>query len=84
MSTADSLFRALDLIEPGDLVSYHGSLTDFHGLYIATPCDCHNCKLRDAYGVSDFRFRLLDPWGDLRHTPRCVRRKSITRATGGR
>jgi hypothetical protein len=32
------LLRTLDLIEPGDLVVYHGSITDRHGLYLAKPC----------------------------------------------
>jgi hypothetical protein len=83
MATADSLFRALDLIQPGDLVTYHGSITEYHGLYIAVPCDCYECDLRDEYGEADFRFRLLDPWGELTPTPRCVRRQSISRAAGG-
>jgi hypothetical protein len=80
----DTLFASADLIEPGDLVRYHGSLPKYHGLYLATPCDCARCALRDARGLSDARYRLHDPYGEHERAPRCVRRISITPAAGGR
>lgn len=85
MSTADSLFRALDLIEPSDLVTYHGSLPEYHGLYLAVPCDCATCRLLDERGSSNPRYRLIDPWqaDSVVAMPRCVRRTSIRRAVGG-
>lgn len=76
----DSLFQLLDLIEPGDLVIYSGSLTDCHGLYIAQPCPCRRCLRRDACGSTDARYLLLNPWGDRDRDLFCVRRQSITRS----
>ncbi|MEU1673392.1 hypothetical protein ABZ752_15345 [Streptomyces roseifaciens] len=75
---SDSLFRGLDLIEPGDLVRYHGSLADAHGLYLAHWCPCADCNLRFRVG-SDTRYMLIDPWGEA-PGPQCVRRASITRS----
>lgn len=76
----DTLFRALDLIEPGDLVIYHGSITELHGLYIATPCACFFCAIRDRRGDADARYSLTDPFGEAPGTVRCARRQSITRS----
>ncbi|WP_426568126.1 hypothetical protein [Streptomyces canus] len=82
---SDTLLRALDLIEPGDLVIYHGTVTTHHGLYIATPCDCRACVLADMRAArrgadsADPRYRLIDPW-NLTFTLRCARRESITRS----
>jgi hypothetical protein len=82
----DTLFASLDLIEPGDLVLYHGSLTDQHGLYIAQPCDCYWCRVGDKRAVKgspetrDPRYRLINPWRP-ELTLRCARRESITRST---
>ncbi|MFF7022999.1 hypothetical protein ACFY97_18600 [Streptomyces klenkii] len=75
----DTLFRSLDLIEPGDLVRYHGSLTDAHGLYLAQPCPCAVCRLRLRITPTDTRYVLLDPWDEM-PGPQCVRRASITRS----
>jgi len=75
----DTLFRDADLIELGDLVVYHGSLTDLHGLWLAFPCQCGNCKLLDKLGLPSVRFMLADPWGE-EPGPQCVRRKSVTRS----
>ncbi|MFE6461975.1 hypothetical protein ACFVP0_31525 [Streptomyces cinereoruber] len=77
-----TLFRALDLIEPGDLVLYHGSKPDFHGLYVARPCDCFYCAREDYLGATDTRYRLSDPYTEDPDalTLRCVRRTSITRS----
>lgn len=83
---SDTLFRALDLIEPGDLVLYHGHIESHHGLYIAQPCDCYWCRTADeraprgAQWRTDPRYRLIDPW-DPACTLRCARRESITRST---
>ncbi|MEU1373006.1 hypothetical protein ABZ442_04990 [Streptomyces triculaminicus] len=77
----NTLFRSLDLIEPGDLVNYHGSLTDWHGLYIVELCNCGLCRIRDVVQSDDVRYRLIDPWTERDATPRCVRRQSITRST---
>lgn len=82
---SDTLLRALDLIEPGDLVIYHGTVTEAHGLYIAKPCDCRACVLADIRAArhgadsADPRYRLIDPWDPAR-TLRCARRESITRS----
>ncbi|MEV6791282.1 hypothetical protein AB0M87_04615 [Streptomyces sp. NPDC051320] len=75
----DSLFRSIDLIEPGDLVVYHGTLTDLHGLWLALPCECAVCFRLDALGIADIRFHLVDPWGEL-SGPMHARRESITRS----
>lgn len=76
---SDTLFRSLDLIEPGDLVIYHGSIESHHGLWLAVPCPCPVCRALDAFGVADLRFVLVDPWGE-RSGPYHVRRESITRS----
>ncbi len=76
----DSLFRSLDLIQPGDLVQYHGSIPDAHGLYIVEPCRCFTCRYHEALGSADIRYRLRDPWDEDAPAPRCVRRQSITRS----
>lgn len=76
---SDTLIRSLDLIEPGDLVDYHGSFTALHGLWLAVPCPCRTCAALDALGVPDVRFALADPWGE-RSGPYHVRRESITRS----
>ncbi|WP_372411272.1 hypothetical protein [Streptomyces luteireticuli] len=76
----DTLFRTLDLIEPGDLVRYHGSLTNAHGLYLAQPCPCEVCSLRLRITATDARYVLLDPWGEVA-SQQCVRRQSITHST---
>ncbi|MEV6654780.1 hypothetical protein [Streptomyces sp. NPDC051219] len=80
---SDTLLRDLDLIEPGDLVIYHGSITDRHGLYVAKPCDCFYCVRADYLGSDDVRYRLTDPYSDDPNalTLRCVRRQSVTRST---
>jgi hypothetical protein len=75
----DTLFRSLDLIEPGDLVVYHGSIEDAHGLWLAIPCPCAICDALDEFGIPDLRFALVDPWGEL-PGPYHVRRESITRS----
>ncbi|MFD4343436.1 hypothetical protein ACFWQ6_00900 [Streptomyces coelicoflavus] len=75
----DTLFRSLDLIEPGDLVIYHGTLTDCHGLWLAVPCPCNLCHAMDRMGFTDLRFALIDPWGE-RSGPVHARRTSITRS----
>ncbi|MFF4403791.1 hypothetical protein [Streptomyces sp. NPDC001404] len=76
----DTLFRSLDLIQSGDLVRYHGSITRAHGLYIALPCSCSACWHLYEFAPGDTRYALVDPWGEL-PGPRCVRRASITRST---
>ncbi|MET9436946.1 hypothetical protein [Streptomyces sp. NPDC006551] len=80
---SDTLLRALDLIQPGDLVQYHGSKTKHHGLLLAEPCDCPHCRYADLQGSNDSRYRLYDPFSDLPGlcVLRCVRRLSITRST---
>ncbi|MFF9238417.1 hypothetical protein ACF1AY_15995 [Streptomyces sp. NPDC014776] len=75
----DTLFRSLDLIEPGDLVIYHGSIEDLHGLWLAIPCPCGICRRIDQLGIAETRFALADPWGE-EPGPFHVRRKSITRS----
>ena len=75
----DTLFRSLDLIEPGDLVIYHGTITERHGLWLAIPCPCNLCNAMDAMGLTDLRFALIDPWGEL-SGPLHARRESITRS----
>lgn len=79
---SDTLLRALDLIQPGDLVLYHGSITEKHGLYIANPCPCFDCIRFDHHGSDDVRYRLTDPYEDnpTALVLRCVRRESITRS----
>lgn len=74
-----TLFRSIELIEPGDLVVYHGSITDLHGLWLAVPCPCPICRRIDALGLVDVRFALVDPWGE-RSGPLHARRQSITRS----
>lgn len=82
---SDTLIRSLDLIEPDDLVLYHGSIKNMHGLYLARPCDCFWCAVGDQRaakgrsGSADPRYRLIDPWQTDR-TLRCARRESITRS----
>lgn len=73
---SDSLIAALDLVMPGDLVIYHGSITDHHGLYLAQPCACIHCVRGDRKGKADPRYLLTnvaDATCHLRH----VRRRSI-------
>ncbi|MEV5203242.1 hypothetical protein [Streptomyces sp. NPDC053720] len=79
---SNTLFRGLDLIGPDDLVLYHGSIADRHGLYLALPCDCRRCFLDDVAGSTDVRYRLSDPYADDPHARvlRCARRQSITRS----
>ncbi|MER8233113.1 hypothetical protein [Streptomyces sp. NPDC094049] len=79
---SDTLLRTLDLVEPGDLVIYHGSIPEHHGLYLARPCDCADCRIADHLGTDDPRYRLSDPFAEDPDalTLRCVRRKSITRS----
>ncbi|MHC3474665.1 hypothetical protein ACYF6T_39050 [Streptomyces sp. 7R007] len=76
---SDTLFRSLELIEPGDLVLYHGSITNLHGLWLAVPCPCRLCYAMDALGIPDIRFALIDPWRE-QPGPVHVRRQSITRS----
>lgn len=76
---SDTLIRALDLIGPGDLVIYHGSIEELHGLWLAVPCPCQICTALDALGIADVRFALADPWGE-RPGPHHVRRQSVTRS----
>ncbi|MFE5795784.1 hypothetical protein ACFQ8C_24865 [Streptomyces sp. NPDC056503] len=77
-----TLFAALNLIEPGDIVLYHGSIPAHHGLYIAHPCTCFDCARADHLGTTDVRYRLTDPFDENTDptTLRCVRRRSITRS----
>jgi hypothetical protein len=78
----DTIFKALDLVEPGDLVIYHGSITTYHGLWIAVPCSCARCQASDHLGLGDSpRYDLIDPWEPERLSPYHVRRMSITRST---
>ncbi|MFI2078495.1 hypothetical protein [Streptomyces triculaminicus] len=62
MSRTD-LFRSLDLIEPGDLVRYHGSIAAAHGLYLAAPCSCPVCDIRLRLTPDDTlnRLQLTEP-----------------------
>ncbi|MFF3884082.1 hypothetical protein [Streptomyces sp. NPDC001914] len=76
---SDTLLSSLDLIEPGDLVIYTGSIPSLHGLWLAIPCPCRICEAIDAFGLPDTRFALGDPWGQ-RPGPHHVRRESITRS----
>lgn len=76
---SDSLFRSADVIESGDLVQYHGSITELRGLWLALPCRCRNCVAFDVIGLPDVRFALADPWGELAG-PHHVRRESLTRS----
>ncbi|HET6636807.1 MAG TPA: hypothetical protein VFH77_17450 [Streptomyces sp.] len=75
----DTLFGSLDLIEPGDLVIYHGSIEDRHGLWLAIPCPCEICLAADLLGIADCRFALIDAWGE-QSGPHHARRESITRS----
>lgn len=79
---SDTLFRTLDLIEPGDLVLYHGSKPDYHGLYLAWPCNCFDCARADYLGSADTRYRLTDPFAEDPDavTLRCARRGSVRRS----
>ncbi|KAF0646572.1 MULTISPECIES: hypothetical protein [Streptomyces] len=81
---SDTLLRSLDLIEPGDLAHYHGSITDRHGLYLAVPCTCRRCLAADHAGVGSPRYVLLDPYGEedaeLKVVAFPVRRRSIKRS----
>lgn len=79
----DALLLSLDLIQPGDLVQYHGSQTAYHGLYLAEPCPCRACRVHDQYGTSDPRYRLTDPYAadPSKGVLFCARRESITRST---
>jgi hypothetical protein len=61
---------------PGTLVTYHGSLTDLHGVYAAYPCTCLNCT--DRLGLPGVRFELRDEDGAV--IVACVRPRSITPA----
>lgn len=76
----ETLINSLNLIQPGDLVHYHGSITPAHGLYLAHPCPCATCRLRFELAPANLRYRLTDPWGE-RLGPQCVHRQSITRST---
>ncbi|MFI0914191.1 hypothetical protein [Streptomyces abikoensis] len=78
--TREDLLRTVDLIEPGDLVRYHGSIPEAHGFYLAHPCLCASCQFRATYSPTDIRYLLIDPWGEI-PGPECVRRASITRST---
>ncbi|MFD9519689.1 hypothetical protein [Streptomyces sp. NPDC059979] len=79
---SDTLFRTLGLIEPGDLVLYHGSKSNYHGIYLAKPCPCFDCGRTDYLGLADARYGLTDPFSEDPDalTLRCVRRQSITRS----
>ncbi|MGY3340975.1 hypothetical protein ACVW0K_007168 [Streptomyces filamentosus] len=79
---SDTLFRTLGLIEPGDLVHYHGSIPSHHGLYLAYPCDDFTCARGDVHGSADVRYRLTDPFSEDPDATalRCVRGLSITRS----
>lgn len=72
---SDSLIAALDLVLPGDLVTYHGSVTDAHGLYFAQPCDCSHCARGDRKGTARPRYLLtaVEDGAQVQH----VRRLSI-------
>lgn len=76
---SDTLIRSLDLIEPGDLVLYHGSIEELHGLWLAVPCTCSLCRAIDRLGLPETRFALADPWGE-EPGPFHVRRQSLTRS----
>ncbi|TDU67826.1 hypothetical protein [Streptomyces sp. KS 21] len=79
---SDTLLRTLDLVEPGDLVLYHGSKRDYYGFYLANPCDCAYCARANYLGCADVRYRLTDPFGEDPEAPAliCVRSQSITRS----
>ncbi|MFI8515289.1 hypothetical protein ACIGHB_29595 [Streptomyces sp. NPDC085460] len=79
---SDTLFASLDLIEPGDVVVYHGSIPAHHGLHIAHPCACAYCASADYLGSTDVRYRLTDPFAEDPDATAlcCVRRRSITRS----
>lgn len=76
---SDTLLRSLNLIEPGDLVLYHGSIKGLHGLWLAIPCPCRICQAIDAMGLPEVRFALADPWGEV-PGPHHVRQQSLTRS----
>ncbi|KAB7850159.1 hypothetical protein [Streptomyces mobaraensis] len=77
-SLFSALIRSLDIVEPGDLVIYHGSIPARHGFHIATPCVCPHCLLAGEYGSEDLRYHLIDPWDETARPLRCVRPESIT------
>ncbi|MFJ6730034.1 hypothetical protein ACIQPQ_34560 [Streptomyces sp. NPDC091281] len=77
---SDTLLRSVDLIEPGAIVIYHGSLTSLHGTaWLAVPCTCGICDAADRLGLPNVRFALIDPWSEL-PGPFHVRRESLTRS----
>lgn len=78
---SDTLLRQLDLIEPGDLVVYRGSIESAHGLWLAIPCGCGICRAADVYGLRQIPFTLIDPWGE-QAGPFHVRPSSVTRSAG--
>ncbi|MFD4830172.1 hypothetical protein ACFWPV_10000 [Streptomyces uncialis] len=73
------LLAAAGFIAPGDLVIYHGSIPEFHGLYVALPCVCPLCLRMDELGFAVARYDLIDPFGE-QAGPFHVRRQSITRS----
>lgn len=74
-----TLMQSLDMIGPLDLVIYHGSIKEDHGLWLAVPCPCSVCIAMDHLGSADCRFALIDPWTEA-VGPIHARRKSITRS----
>jgi len=76
----DNLLQSIGVIEPGDLVIYHGSIPDLHGLWLAVPCLCPICLHLDDLGIADVRYALVDPWQEL-SGPHHVRAQSVTRST---
>ncbi len=76
---SNTLLSSLDLIGPGDLVIYHGTIEEDHGLWIAAPCPCLVCVRLDEIGFPDVRFALIDPWTQSLG-PVHARRESITRS----
>lgn len=77
---SDSLLQSIGLIEPGDLVTYHGSIPELHGLWLAIPCLCRLCTHADEMGLPIHRYHLIDPWEE-RSGPHHVRPESVTRST---
>ncbi|WP_435601297.1 hypothetical protein [Streptomyces sp. C10-9-1] len=71
----DGLFAELDLVMPGDLVVYHGSIDIAHGLYTAEPCACQRCVIGDRRGSNDPRYTLTPIGSGARLHD--VRRQSI-------
>jgi hypothetical protein len=81
MDTAEHPIASIRAIAPGDLVTYHGSLTPYHGLYIAQFCPCGHCHMEFLWS-GEMRYALTDPWDtDADKHPQHVRRQSITRST---